>query len=119
MKLTRSPIGRPDSFGDCRARKGDATSIRPFADPDILINMSVWESLEALMGFVYKSAHSGVLRRRREWFVEYPEPYMALWWVPHGHIPDPMEAWERLEHLRLHGPTPFAFPFRTPFQRPA
>jgi len=46
----------------------------------MLINMSVWESLEALAEFVYRqSLHSGVMRRRNEFFTR-PEVFLALWW---------------------------------------
>src|SRR5664279_3959137 len=59
---------------------GDATAIRPFADDRLLINMSVWESVEALANFVFGSAHAGVMRRRREWFVPMREAYTTAWW---------------------------------------
>ena len=64
---------------------GDATSFRAFDSDTILINMSTWESLEALQAFVYRTAHTGVMRRRREWFEPMADLYMALWWVPAGH----------------------------------
>ena len=94
----------------------NATDLRPFDDPGLAVNLSVWESLEALAAFVYRTGHRDVMRRRREWF-EVMEVYMALWWVPVGHVPTPEEGWARLEHLRLHGPTPEAFTFREPFPR--
>jgi hypothetical protein len=40
---------------------------------------------------------------------------MALWWIPAGHIPSIDEAKERLASLEHHGPTQFAFTFRTTF----
>jgi hypothetical protein len=101
-----------------QADDGNATSIRAYDDERIIVNMSVWESLEALTAFVYASAHRPVMRRRREWFERFDGPYMALWWVPAGHRPDVAEARERLEHLRAHGPTPFAFSFTTAFPAP-
>jgi heme-degrading monooxygenase HmoA len=97
---------------------GNATSIRAYDDERIIVNMSVWDSLEALTAFVYVSAHRAVMRRRREWFARFDGPYMALWWVPAGHLPDVAEARERLNHLRAHGPTPFAFSFQQPFPAP-
>jgi hypothetical protein len=97
---------------------GNATSVRPFEDESILVNMSVWESREALADFVYRSAHTPVMRRRREWFHQMAEAYLVLWWVPAGHIPSTAEARERLEHLRVHGPTPYAFTVREPFPPP-
>jgi heme-degrading monooxygenase HmoA len=97
---------------------GNATSVRAYDDECILINMSVWESLEALTAYVYSSAHRAVMQRRRQWFARFDGPYMALWWVPRGHRPSTHEARERLDHLRAHGPTPLAFAFKTPFPAP-
>jgi hypothetical protein len=97
---------------------GDATSLRPFDDDRILVNMSVWESLAALGDYVYRSHHAGVLRQRRHWFERMTDVYVALWWVPAGHRPTVQEAKERLEHLQAHGPTSFAFSFREPFPPP-
>ena len=98
---------------------GDATSFRPFDDDaSMLVNMSVWDSVETLRAFVYKSAHSEPLRRRAEWFERPTQAYTALWWIPAGHIPSIAEAVERLEYRRAHGDTPYAFSFATPFPPP-
>ena len=95
---------------------GDATSIRPFDDERLIVNMSVWESLEALRAFVYTAeGHRSVLRRRREWFEHMREAFLVLWWVPAGQIPSVDEARERLASLQKHGPTEFAFTFREHF----
>ena len=95
----------------------DATDIQAFDDPMMLLNMSVWESLDQLAAFVYRTAHRDIMRRRREWF--HPvETYMALWWVPAGHRPTPAEGIARLELLKAMGPTPEAFSFRQPFPAP-
>ena len=94
---------------------GDATAVRPYEDPGILINLSVWEDLPALRAYVYRSAHAGIMRRRREWFERFERVYVALWWVPAGHRPSVAEAVERLAHLEEHGPTAVAFPFAEPF----
>jgi Domain of unknown function (DUF3291) len=96
----------------------DATDVQAFDDPLIAMNMSVWESLEALAAFAYRSAHRDFMRRRREWFEPPAEAYMALWWVPAGHRPTPAEGRARLEALRRDGPTPLAFTFRQPFPPP-
>lgn len=93
---------------------GDATSIRVFEDKSMLINMSVWESVDALADFVYRSEHTAVMRGRKQWF-ETMRLYLTLWWVRSGHRPTPGEARDRLEHLRLHGPTPHAFTFKRQF----
>lgn len=93
---------------------GNATAIRPYADERIMVNMSVWASLDALAQFVYRSRHVEVMRRRREWF-ERMDLYLALWWIPVGHLPTIEEGKERLAHLELHGPTPYAFTFKRRF----
>lgn len=94
---------------------GDATAVRGFDDARLLVNMSVWRSLEALWAFVYDGDHLAVMRRRREWFARLATMHMALWWVPAGHRPDVAEAEERLAHLVAHGSGPHAFGFRRPF----
>ncbi len=97
---------------------GNATSLRPFDDDSILVNMSVWESVEALRDYVYGSAHVEVLRKRQDWFTRFESAYAVLWWIPAGHIPTVEEAKERLAHLDRHGPTPWAFTFKAPFPEP-
>jgi hypothetical protein len=97
---------------------GNATDIRPTADPNLLVNMSVWQDAESLARFVFKSAHVAVVRRRGEWFERMEQAYLVLWWVAHGHRPTVDEAMARLAHLREHGPTPRAFNFRTAFAPP-
>ena len=94
---------------------GDATAIRPYDDPRILINLSVWTGLDALRGYVFRSDHAGYMRRRREWFERFERVYVALWWVPAGHRPSVAEAVDRLAHLEAHGPTPHVFGFAEPF----
>ena len=97
---------------------GNATAIRPYEDERMAINLSVWESLEALQRFVYASDHVAPLRSRKQWFEPIEGPILALWWIPAGHIPTVAEAKERLEHLKQHGPSAAAFTFRTPFPAP-
>lgn len=95
----------------------NATDIHAFDDPMMLLNMSVWESVDQLAAFVYRTAHRDFMRRRREWF-HAMETYMALWWVPAGHRPTPAEGVARLDLLTRMGPTPEAFTFRQPFAAP-
>jgi heme-degrading monooxygenase HmoA len=116
--------GAPGFVWRLQTEDGNATVLRVFeddaegADGGILINMSVWESVEALAAFVYGEAHRAVLRRRREWFEQLKDAYTALWWVPRGHIPTVREAEDRVKHLRAHGPTPHAFTFKERFPAP-
>lgn len=101
--------------------KGDgnsATDLRPFDDDRLIVNMSVWESLDALKEFTYRTVHTEVMKRRREWFEKFPTSYMALWWVPIGHEPSVEEANVRLVSIDQNGDTAFAFTFRTFFSMP-
>jgi hypothetical protein len=95
----------------------DATSLRPFGG-DLMVNMSVWVSLEALREYTFRSGHLDVLRRRREWFVPLGAPHMVLWWVPAAHRPTLAEARERLDLLRDSGPSAKAFTFRDVYPAP-
>jgi hypothetical protein len=97
----------------------NATDVTAFDDSGIIINMSVWRSLDELRDFVYRSSHVDVLRRRREWFEKLAEAHLALWWLPAGRLPTVEEAEWRIGLLRLHGPTAEAFTFRSPFGPPA
>jgi len=94
---------------------GDATSIQAFDDERMILNLTVWESVEALADFVYRTGHRAFLRRRREWFEGAVEPTTCLWWIPEGSTPEVPDAIARLEHLRAHGPTSTAFTFRQRF----
>ena len=98
---------------------GNATSIRAFDDPMLLVNLSVWESVEALRTFTYTSEHVTYLRRRGEWFEKLSEPHMVMWWVPAGHVPTVDEAAARLRQLVAEGPGPDCFSFRAPAPPPA
>ncbi|MCO1660861.1 DUF3291 domain-containing protein [Pseudonocardia humida] len=97
---------------------GDATAVRGFDDDRLIVNMSVWTSVEALAAFVYSGHHREVMARRREWFARMREAFQALWWVPDGTRPTVTDAEVRLDHLRRQGPTPHAFTFARPFPAP-
>ncbi|MBV9073134.1 MAG: DUF3291 domain-containing protein [Acidobacteria bacterium] len=95
---------------------GNATYFRPYPEDDrILMNMSVWETVEDLRNYVYRTVHSELLKQRHDWFEKFAGTYTALWWVPAGHIPGIDEAKKRLAHLDAHGPTEFAFTFKKVF----
>lgn len=94
---------------------GNATYLRPYDDDRILFNMSVWQTVEALKDYVYRTAHAELLRRRQTWFDQFAGSYVALWWVPAGHQPGIDEAKKRLAHLETYGPTQFAFTFKSVF----
>ncbi len=98
--------------------KGDgsnnATDIRPF-DEMVIVNVSVWESIDALHRYTYSSQHTDFFRRRTEWFNKLGAVSVAMWWVPAGHQPDIWEAKAKIEYLWAHGPTPLAFTFKQRF----
>lgn len=94
---------------------GDATSIQAFSDPDVIVNMSVWDSTDALKNFMFRTHHRNFLRRKKEWFQNIPEDSYVLWWVPVGHVPTIEEAIEKLDFLRSNGDTPNAFTFKSNF----
>ena len=48
---------------------GPTATVRHGYGDHLVVNFSVWESRDALWDFVYRSAHLGVLQRRREWFL--------------------------------------------------
>lgn len=91
---------------------GDATDIQAFDDPNIIVNMSVWESSDSLKNFMFKTHHRDFMRRKQEWFYKLPEASYVLWWVPVNHTPTMGEALEKLTYLREHGESPKAFSFK-------
>ncbi|WP_404396165.1 DUF3291 domain-containing protein [Pseudoalteromonas phenolica] len=94
---------------------GDATSIQAFDDPSFLINMSVWTSPDSLKDFMFRTHHRDFMRRKGEWFEKLNEDSYVLWWIEEGHIPTAEEAKARLQHLREHGDSPYAFTFKANF----
>lgn len=98
-----------------QTEEGNATSIQPYEDEMIILNMSVWKDIESLREYTFQSEHVQFVRRRKEWFELFKGTYTALWRVPAGHIPTMEEAKERLAHLEEHGETPYAFTFKKTF----
>jgi GNAT superfamily N-acetyltransferase/heme-degrading monooxygenase HmoA len=88
---------------------GDATSLRPHPDPDVIVNLTLWESPQALQRFVYASAHSEFVRRRQEWFEGMNIVQSVAWWVESDHRPSIDEAFARLAFLQANGGSPYAF----------
>lgn len=101
-----------------QSESGNATDIAYSDDPFVIVNMSVWESVEALREFAYKSDHMKVLRDRAKWFEKAAKPSYCLWWILAGHIPTVGEGRERLEHYQSHGATTYSFWFSQQFSQP-
>ncbi len=98
--------------------EGDTEVTDVFGEANLIFNMSMWESKQALLDFVYQTEHVEILRRRAEWFVPQNRPILALWWQPAGTKPTVLEAKHRLERLAMAGPTEDAFTFRRFFDAP-
>lgn len=98
--------------------EGDATAIRAFDDPLVIVNLSVWESMEALRDYVYCGEHLKVLRSKRDWMEKLPTPSLALWWLPVGQLPDVLMARQKLELLQERGASADAFTFARPSPMP-
>lgn len=94
---------------------GDATNIKVDGNPDIIVNMSVWEDVDSLKQFMFKTHHIDFLKRKKEWFHPMQEDSYVLWWVPVGHTPSVEEALDKLNYLRDQGESPLAFSFKHTF----
>jgi len=101
-----------------KSDSGNATDIAYNDDPFVIVNMSVWESVDALRNYVYRSQHRNVLKDRAKWFEKMDKPHYCLWWITAGHIPTVAEGRERLEHYQLHGATAYSFWFQKLFPEP-
>ena len=88
---------------------GNATALRLFEGADLAVNLSVWQSAEALEKFVWNTVHSRIYNGKAAWFEKMATPHFVLWSVPAGHIPTLAEAKARLDHLTAHGDSDHAF----------
>jgi len=101
-----------------KSDEGDATYLRPYEDPLILFNMSVWESLDDLKNYVYASKHLELLKARNDWFTKLAEAHLALWWLEKDCIPSVEEALAKLDLIKIKGSSPAAFTFAKPYPKP-
>ena len=97
---------------------GNATEIRTYPDPQMLVNLSVWQTIESLKSYVYKSLHGEFFGRRRNWFEKFPGEHFAMWWIPADRLPTVEEGKSKLEYLTLHGDSPHSFTFAKPYPPP-
>jgi Domain of unknown function (DUF3291) len=101
-----------------KSDQGNATDIKVTDNPQFIVNMSVWQNVEALFDFVYQTPHRLVMGKRRQWFERPSGSYLVLWWVEAGAFPTAEEGIARLHHLDRHGPTARAFTFSHKFPWP-
>lgn len=97
---------------------GTSVELQVSDDPLFIVNLTVWETIEALYAFTYRSDHKTVFKRRFDWFERRDGPSVCLWWQPAGTIPTVEDARRRLQHLADHGPTAEAFTFKQAFPPP-
>jgi hypothetical protein len=98
--------------------EGDATAFKIFEDEKIIINMSVWESVEALRSYVYSSDHLDILKQKKQWFEKPKSAHLALWWIPVGNVPTIEDAKARLSEIQRVGSSETAFNFVKPYPMP-
>ena len=97
---------------------GTAVNFNPFNDPSLLVNLTVWESLESLRQYVYHGLHGQAFAKRKAWFETTGKEHLVLWWIPKGHIPTLAEAKHKMEMLWKEGPSGAAFTFKKLFIPP-
>lgn len=84
-----------------------------------VMTMAGWDSAQALHGFAYRVRdHMEGMKTLRDWVDRSEGSTMAMWWVPNGERVTLEGAWEKLHHLREHGPTPDAFTLQERFEAP-
>lgn len=96
----------------------NATGLNPYNDEQVIINVSVWESIEALENFMYKTFHSEFLKRRKEWFQAYGKAHTAVWWIPFKQFPTLQEAVDKLDYLQKNGPSEYVFDLKNKYPSP-
>jgi len=116
-RINRLAEESPGFVWRLQTEEGDATSV-DFFGSDYVVNLSVWDSIDTLHRYVYRSAHVEMLRRKKEWFHKMKNAYQVLWWLPAGSTPTIDEAAKRLALVRRLGPTKDAFTFKNAFPSP-
>jgi hypothetical protein len=117
-RVNRMADAAPGFVWRLQSQQGNATDIKVSDDPRFIVNMSVWESVEALFDFVYRTSHRDIMAKRRRWFERPTGAYLVLWWIAAGSVPTAEEGLERLRRLERNGPSSYAFDFRSKFAPP-
>jgi hypothetical protein len=86
-----------------------ATDIIVTEEPRVIVNMSVWQTLDALEDFVWNILHEKFYRKRGNWFEPWPGAHLVLWWLQNDAMPTLAEGLARLALLNEKGPTEEAF----------
>ena len=119
LDRVNSPAENSEGFvWRLKDESNNATHLNPYGDEQVIVNISVWETSQALEKFVYKTFHTDFLKRRKEWFQAYGKVYTAMWWIESGQFPTIQEAIEKLNFHQKNGPTQNVFDFRNRFEPP-
>jgi Domain of unknown function (DUF3291) len=97
----------------------NAASLNPYQDERIIVNISVWKTIESLKNFAYRTFHAEIFKRRSEWFQKFGKAYMTMWWISEGEFPTLEQAVDKLSYFQKHGASETAFDFKTIFPPPA
>ena len=94
----------------------------PYAEelgvPDVC-TMAGWTSLEEMRRFVYSGkTHPAGMRRLQSQLDRSQGPGFVMWWAPREERFTMSDGWDRLQHLRLHGSSAYAFSLDDPLARP-
>lgn len=117
-EINRLAEASPGFVWRYQTEAGHAIDYQPFEDPLVIFNMSVWDSVESLKAYVFKSMHGKFFARRQTWFEPMQTPHTAMWWIPAGTLPTTDDAKAALQRLESAGESPAAFTFRQPFPPP-
>ena len=97
------------------SNNAEEEAVRVFGDPMLIVNLSVWESMDQLFEFTYRTDHVEIFRKRKQWFHSFKGRHMVCWYLKEGMIPSLQDAKDRLQFLEDHGETPYAFTFKKSF----
>lgn len=97
---------------------GNATNIRIYDDANMLVNLSVWKTVDDLKNYIYNGDHLSIFVRKKEWFIPMKKEHMVLWYIKEGHIPTAAEGKEKLDYLIQNGHSSVAFGFRNIYEAP-
>jgi len=78
---------------------------------DFIVNLSAWQSLDALYGFVFSQSHRAIMVARDHWFTHVGKPLSVVWLANNAPYPTWDEAIDRLHMLWEYGPTSEAFDY--------
>ncbi len=89
----------------------DDPTIAKRLGPDFIVNLSAWESLDALYTFVFSQPHRQIMMARDYWFTHVGKALSVVWFANNTSYPTWDQAIDRLQTLWQTGPTQDAFDY--------